>query len=373
MRLLRPILDATSSRSLIFLYARVLGIASLFKAVHLALTLPFGAFVRDEAWSDLAGTAVLFTAWCVLALLLALGRSAHLAAPGLLLLAIFFIAALNQYKNHFYLLSILLLLATLALFLAERDVRSGPQVTGWPVMLLRIQLTIVFVFTAVAKSNVEFVSGLVAFDLLDRSILLHPFQVDALYNASILVPASVALIAIELFIGIGIWFARVRGVIFTAILPLHTMMLFLAPDARELVGIVVFALLSGSMYLLFLEMPGPKPTLSWDERCVQCSAVAARLGKLDRLGVLEFDPQPCVDHRADAADNHHALTLQTRGKRRVGWSAARATLSWAPATFLLAPWLALPGLRALGTRALFGQGIRSHLLHESDAGPPRTS
>ena len=99
-----------------------------------------------------------------------LGWRARLTGT-ILALAVVFVIALDRqtYSNHLYLmawLTALLVAADAGDGLAIRTERR--RVTFWPVILLCLQLTIVYVFSALTKINDSFLSGEVLAGVLTR-------------------------------------------------------------------------------------------------------------------------------------------------------------------------------------------------------------
>jgi Vitamin K-dependent gamma-carboxylase len=201
------------------------------------------------------------TPMAVLALL-ALGTGAALLflagwggrAPGLVLTAVLgAMLALDQqlYSNHLYLLTLLVALLTLAgagraVSLDARHGRGGDTVPGWPVTLLRWQLTLLYLFAALSKLNPAFLSGAVLVEQLPR-FAAYP---DVLRWASWLG------LALEAWLAVGLWWPRTRrrtlvlGVLFHS-----TVLLFMVPKAE----LLVFGLVSLGLYRLFFPTVGREP------------------------------------------------------------------------------------------------------------------
>lgn len=193
------------------------------------------------------------TPMAVLALL-ALGTVAALLflagwggrAPGVLLTGVLgTVLALDQqlYSNHLYLLTLLVALLTLAgagraFSLDAFRGRGGGTVPGWPVTLLRWQLTLLYLFAALSKLNPAFLSGAVLVEQLPRYAA----------NPEVLRWASWLGLGLEAWLAVGLWWPRTRRLTWVLGGLFHTTVLvFMVPK----VELLVFGLVSLGLYPLF--------------------------------------------------------------------------------------------------------------------------
>lgn len=193
--------------------------------------------------------------WMVCAALVAIGLAARPAAATLAALLGYYILLDQQlYSNHMYLLLLLLLFLTLArsdaafsLF-ARRRAAPG-SVPGWPVLLIKLQITSVYVFGAVTKINPAFLSGAVIAGVVALPLPLSPTFL------------AVLTIVTELFIAYGLWRPRLRPLAALAGLGLHGSILVSmgAASALDAYQLAVFSLMICSPYLLFFRSASGSP------------------------------------------------------------------------------------------------------------------
>jgi predicted small integral membrane protein len=153
----------------------------------------------------------------------------------------------NFWAHHVYFLGLMLLL----LSLTESDAalsgrawrgRGAPAVTAWPVLLMKIQLSLVYFFTGVAKLNPLFLSGYV---LSSRSLL--PV---ALHHPIVLWSLAGAAVAAELFLSFALWPSRLRPWGMLVGIALHV----LVPIVFGLyAGLIVFSVATLGVYALFID------------------------------------------------------------------------------------------------------------------------
>jgi hypothetical protein len=163
--------------------------------------------------------------------------------------AVAYVMCLDQqlYRNDLYLLFLELCLLALAGSGAALSVdarRTGGRdfVTGWPVLLLKIQLSIVYTTTAISKINPSFLSG----DVLQGSLRLPELPDWAAISL------AVVTIALEGFLALGLWFRATRRIAMLAGFVLHTSFVVLLAWGPQLVA---FGLEMAALYVLFLDMP----------------------------------------------------------------------------------------------------------------------
>lgn len=205
---------------------------------------PPGPALAAVAFAVLLAAAAAFAAgWCT--------RAAGGVLTGLL--AWILLLDRQLYSNHLYLLLLLVLLLSLARSGAAFSVdarRRRPRnaIPGWPVLLMRMQVSIVYVFAAAAKLNAMFLSGAV----LRLYIRLPGMDRLPPVFFALLAAASVAT---ELFLALAFWSPRLRKLAFAVGVAFHLSILL---SMRTLPDLVTFTLLMSSAYLAFFsEVSGP--------------------------------------------------------------------------------------------------------------------
>ena len=201
------------------------------------------------------GVGLFLGIWVLAALAFCVGWNTRPAGTVLSGLLIYTLALDHQlYTNHLYLMALLTVLLTLADSGAAVSVdsrRKGRPLTipAWPVVLIRLQVSIVYLFAAVAKLNVMYLSGLV---------LRYQLRLPGLDSIP---PALFALAAIgsvltELFLGLAFWNRRLRPVACVVGVGFHLTILI---TMRVMPDLLTFALLMGSAYLSFFSSISPAP------------------------------------------------------------------------------------------------------------------
>lgn len=261
MRLREIETGTTGSRAVGF--ARVaVGTAALLKVAILA---PVLLALDDPVWLRLPVASWLpplpaeaFPAvvalWVVAGAAFALGWRTR-PAGGALCLALLYtlLADRHLYSNHLYLLLTVTTLLTLAdsgaaLSLDARRTGGRARIPAWPVLLLKIQLSVVYGFAALAKLNLPYLSGGVLNAYLGRKALL-PFP-DAARTVAVMAALAWTSIALELFLAAGFWSRRRRRAAVLAGIAFHATAVLLLPAAAEL---VVFAIVMFGLYVLHFE------------------------------------------------------------------------------------------------------------------------
>ena len=193
--------------------------------------------------------------WVLAALAFCVGWNTRMAGTVLSVLLIYTLALDHQlYTNHLYLMALLVALLTLAdsgaaasFDLLGRERRQ--TIPAWPVILIRLQVSIVYLFAAAAKLNVMYLSGLV---------LRYQLRLPGLDSIP---PAFFALAAIgsvltEVFLGLAFWNRRLRPIAFIVGVGFHLTILV---TMRIMPDLLTFALLMGSAYLSFFSSISPAP------------------------------------------------------------------------------------------------------------------
>ena len=157
------------------------------------------------------------------------------------------------YSNHFYLFFVIVLLLTVAdsgaTLSLDSSLNSRETVPGWPALLLMIQVSIVYGFSALAKLTPQFLSGDVLSQTLKRQGLFAFPQ--AWRSPGFLSALAVSAILLELFIAAGLWNKRLRWFAVIAGVTLHAFILTTLDSSRLSLG--VFALEMFALYPLFFR------------------------------------------------------------------------------------------------------------------------
>lgn len=236
----------------------------------------------------------------------------------------------QTYSNHLYLLAILVALLTMSRPGAQwsMDARSG-SASGdsvlWPIVLMKLQVSIVYLFAAITKLNAEYLSGSVVAGQLGQGLI--PFPADWKVGRVMMVVA-LASVTVELLIAGYLWHPRRRFVAVGAGVLLHGAIPLLM---QPFVQLAVFSAIMLASYVLFIppEVGGrlvkaPRP-------------LTERLEGLDLLCLLTIEESGTLSTR--------------RGDETVsGWRAVVRVADELPATFLVSPFLRLPLIRSLPNR-----------------------
>lgn len=294
-------------------------------------------------------------AWAAAALGFALGWHTRLFGVVLAgLMAFTLILDQQTYSNHLYLLILVTVLlvvadagAALSLDARRTDEREVP---GWPVMLLRIQTSIVYGFAALWKMNLTYLSGAVLYAFLPRTGWLA--LPESMVTVTVLAPLAILSVMAEAFLAVMVWRPTWRHQAFALAFLLHAgMVLFVDPTGR--LQIVVFALVMFALLLQFLPTDRESRRVVWDGHCSFCGTWILWFKRLDWLGVHSFvrsqdlDPDELATMGSDA---DHALQLIEGGQRTQAFAAVRGILEHLPLTFLWSPLLRIWPVSTLGER-----------------------
>ncbi|HET8774908.1 MAG TPA: HTTM domain-containing protein [Thermoanaerobaculia bacterium] len=194
------------------------------------------------------------TVWLLAAAAFALGWKTR-AAGSMLALVTGYTLVLDQqtYSNHLYLLFLAILLLTIsdsgAAWALDARHAAREEVAGWPILLLKIQVAIVYFFSAAAKITPEYLSGeILTGSLKQGGWLAVPESWRTPAAMSVLAAASIAA---ELFIAFGLWSPRLRLAAIGAGTGFHLLIIAVLDSSRLSLGI--FALEMFAVYLLFVD------------------------------------------------------------------------------------------------------------------------
>ena len=193
--------------------------------------------------------------WLIAALLFTLGCKTRVAGAVLTIVAGYTLVLDQQtYSNHLYLLVLVILLLTISdsgavwsLDARRHGVRK--DVAGWPILLLKIQVTIVYVFSALTKITPQYLSG----EILTWS-LKHEgwFAVPQSWRE----PSAMSLLAVtsivaELVVACGLWSSRLRLFAIFCGVGFHLSIIAIVDSSR--LSLAIFALSMFAAYLLFID------------------------------------------------------------------------------------------------------------------------
>lgn len=298
---------------------------------------------------------ILIGLWIVSAGAMLLGWQTRLAA-GLLTVTIAAVMLLDQqlYSNHLYLIVLACGLLTLAdsgaaLSLDARRVGERIEISGWPIWLLCMQVSVVYGYAALSKLNPDFLSGSVVASYLRRAgPLAMPDSWRFLEPMLIL---AVLAICTEAFLAVALWSRRWRPAALVAALALHVGITgWLEPTYQ----LLVFSLATLPLLIVFLDGAPASRVVVWDDGCGFCATWVHWFRRLDWLQALRFVPRSGlaasgVEVSEDAAAR--ALQLVYRRRAHGGFAAVGRVLEILPISFLWAPLLRLPPIAWVGERA----------------------
>lgn len=273
-------------------------------------------------WPQLhRGSALIYgTVWTLAALAFTAGFLTRTAGYVLtLLIGYHILRDQNLYLNHLYLLTLLILLITVAdsgraLSIDALLGRAASTVDYWPVWLIKVQITIVYVFSAVNKLTHP--------TFMDGQVLFNKFHLGPIESVPALAPAlAVLVVAIEIFIAIGLWIPALRGAAFVAGLIFHIVIWLTAGWSLYFMGLFVFSIIMLAPYLFFLSLETGSRTLPGGVDWVR---------RYDWLGVF------CGSSEA----------------RTASFEEVRKALEVLPVSFLWAPVLGWPVIRSIARKAL---------------------
>lgn len=195
------------------------------------------------------------TLWLCAALAFTIGWRTRIAGSVLTLVAGYTLILDQQmYSNHLYLLVLVTLLTTIAdsgaaWSVDARRYRSRDSVTAWPSLLLKLQITFVYFFSAAAKITPQYLGG----EILLRSLKQEGWLAvpQSCRTPAVMALLAVGSIAVELFIAFGLWSPRLRRFAMITGVGFHLLILALVASSR--LSLAIFALSMFAGYILFLE------------------------------------------------------------------------------------------------------------------------
>ena len=197
--------------------------------------------------------------WLCVALAFALGLGTRVCGV-ILTLSMAYTLFFDQqlYSNHLYLGTLVVLLLTIAESGARFSFdarRSGGRdlILEWPILLLKIEISIVYFYAALLKVNPQYLSGVMLSSFWPFS------QLAALPGgwAVVLPIAAVASILTELFLAIALWVPRLRWLALAVGIGFHMMIIWTGGSQPGVPDIpfAIFALVTVAPYALFFDFP----------------------------------------------------------------------------------------------------------------------
>jgi len=302
------------------------------------------------------GSVPILVLWIGAAGLFAVGAWTPIAGIVLtMLLAAIVFGDQQLYSNHLYLLLLLVALLTVARAGAaiSADARLGrgsERVPGWPLDLIRIQVSIVYAFAALSKVNAVYLSGSVVAVYLRRE---GPLAIPGDWRSfEFMAVLSLLAILSEAFLAICLWLPRWRRAAFVVGLGMH---LSIAIWFDPPIQLWIFGFMVLPTYVLFLNAEPRSRALVWDDSCGFCGTTIRWLARLDWLHVIRLVPSSdasaldalgVTQREADGA----IQLVSPGGSRVAGFTAVQRILELLPLSFLWAPLLRLPPIMKLGAR-----------------------
>ncbi len=240
----------------------IVGFAALLETLEAARVLsrvlrPAVVKIPFVSWVPLmpSGALLVFLAvWVVAALLFVLGWKTRLAGTALVLITGYTLILDEQtYSNHLYLLCLVILLLTIAgsgaVWSLDARRHAIRDVAAWPVLLLKIEATIVYFFSAMAKLTPSYLAG----EILTRSLKQEGWvALPASWRTpAVMTSLAVASIVAELFVAFGLWSRRTRPFAIVAGAGFHLMIIATLDSSR--LSLAIFALAMLSLYPLFVD------------------------------------------------------------------------------------------------------------------------
>ena len=199
--------------------------------------------------------------WLCAALAFALGLGTRLCGA-ILTLSMAYTLFFDQqlYSNHLYLATLVVLLLTIAESGARFSLdarRSGGRdlILEWPILLLKIQVSIVYFYAALLKVNPQYLSGAMLASFWPFNTLA---RLPGGWSATQFLPfLAVASILTELFLSVALWLPRLRWLALPVGIGFHLMIIYTggATPGEPDIAFAIFALVTVAPYALFFDFP----------------------------------------------------------------------------------------------------------------------
>lgn len=259
------VLDARVDGRSVAITRILIGIAAFFQMIDTAgilsdvlddtrLQLPLFAWLPVVSSDWLPAYLLL---WGIAAVLFAIGWHTWTAGTVLsLVLSYSLVIDQQSYSNHVYLLILVVVLLTLAQsgsrFSIDARLNTAQEtVPGWPVVLLKWQMSIVYCFAAISKVNLLYISGAIM-----AANMRHGWAVslpEAWIQVEVMLPLAVVSIFTELFLAFAFWSPRHRPVAVFVGVAMHTIIALTFPIETAL-ALTIFGIIMVAIYVQFLDI-----------------------------------------------------------------------------------------------------------------------
>jgi uncharacterized membrane protein YphA (DoxX/SURF4 family) len=198
--------------------------------------------------------------WLSAALAFALGVRVRLCGAVLALSMAYTLFFDQQlYSNHLYLASLVVLLLTIAdsgarLSLDARRSGGRDLILEWPILLLKIEISIVYFYAALLKINPQYLSGMILTGFWPFSQLAAQ---PGGWQALVLPAIAWASILTELFLALALWVPRLRWLALAVGVAFHMAIIWTGgahPGVPD-IPFAIFALVTVAPYALFFKFP----------------------------------------------------------------------------------------------------------------------
>ncbi len=301
-------------------------------------------------------TAVVVAVWLTLAVAFTAGAFTTVTGIALTtLLAAVLLSDQQLYSNHLYLLIWLVGLLTLARSGAALSIdalrgHGRTSIPAWPLVLLRLQVIVLYLFAGLSKINLVYLSGSVVAVSLRRE---GPLAVPGDWRSfEVMAAVSALSILVEIGLALGLALPRWRRTAFVVGLGMHVgIALWFDPT----LPLIIFAVMSLGPYALFLDDRPRRLAVVWDDSCTFCHGWVTWFRRLDWLGVLRLVPNSDLgqlEHlHVSREEADQALQLVGTYRRSHGFRAVVGILEALPISFLWAPLLRLWPIGKVGDAA----------------------
>jgi predicted DCC family thiol-disulfide oxidoreductase YuxK len=227
-------------------------------------------------------------AWVAAAAAFAIGWHTRIAGSVLCALMAYVLVIDQQtYSNHLYLLSLIVLLLTIAdsgrAVSVDARGHGASTIAAWPVTLLKLQVSIVYVFAALSKINVLYLSGVIIYLNLQPS--LKALVGGYAGTPTVMMILAVLSVLVELWLAIALWSPNWRSLAVSVAIAFHIgLVLSLTWDLS--VQLTVFTIGMMSLYVLFFDHVPHRLTVYFDSSCGVCTWVIRWFVSQDKQQVI---------------------------------------------------------------------------------------
>jgi hypothetical protein len=164
------------------------------------------------------------------------------------------------YSNHLYLATLVVLLLTIAdsgarFSLDARRMGGRDLIVEWPILLLKIQISIVYFYAGLLKINPQYLSGTMIAGFWPFSQLA---ALPGAWPPAIVLPLIAwASILLEFFLAAALWVPRLRWLALVAGVGFHMAIIWTGgahPGVPD-IPFAIFAMVTVAPYALFFDFP----------------------------------------------------------------------------------------------------------------------